>query len=165
MHRCIERNICITKMRNYRKVRNKHSVLIHWIPQQFPIADFCLCSPACIPLSTIICSTCVRHLGSPMANNGILVKIGILAQNEPFWNRFDTIGCIFPTSFAPRVVLLHVFHWVPPFVRRLQAIWGLPGLQLPNVIFLAQNLPFWDRFDTAGCTFLTSFATRVVLLN
>ena len=58
-----------------------------------------------------------------------------------------------------------MFQCVPPFVQLVQAIWGLPGLQWPKKAFLAKNGPFWGRFYTAGCTFLTSFASRAVLLH
>ena len=148
MHRCIERNICITKMRNNRKVRNKHSVLIHWIPQQFPIADFCLCPPACIPLSTIICPTCVRLAFWPkMSHFGtVLTPLGAFFRQVL---RPGQSSCMYSIEYH------HLFDVCKPFGASLAS----------NVIFLAQNLPFWDRFDTAGCTFLTSFATRVVLLN
>ncbi len=40
---------------------------------------------------------------------------------------------------------------------------GFLGHQWPNKAFLVINGPFWGRFYTAGCTFLTRFASRVVL--
>ena len=47
------------------------------------------------------------------------------AQNWPFLGHFHSIGCIFLTSFASRVVPPHVFHCDPPFVPLLPALGGL----------------------------------------
>ena len=59
------------------------------------------------------------------------------AQNWPFLGHFHSIGCIFLTSFASRVVPPHVFHCDPPFVPLLPAIGGLLGnlkrLFLPQI--------------------------------
>ena len=48
-----------------------------------------------------------------------------LAQNGQIWGHFHTTGCIFLTSFAPRLVLPHVFNCDPPFDPLLPAICSL----------------------------------------
>ena len=85
-----------------------------------------------------------------------------LAQNGQIWGHFHTTGCIFLTSFAPRVVPPHVFHCDPPFYPLLPAMGGLWGHLWPKMAVLAQNWPFLGPFHTIRCTFLTSFASRVV---
>ena len=86
----------------------------------------------------------------------------ILAPNGQIWGHFHTTGCIFLTSFAPRVVPPHVFHCDPPFYPLLPAIWGVWSLLWPKMSFLAQNWPLLGHFHTTGCVFLMSFAPRVV---
>ena len=49
-------------------------------------------------------------------------KIAFFAQYWPFLGHFHTIGCIFPTSFATKVVLPHVFRCDPHFDPLLPAI-------------------------------------------
>ena len=39
------------------------------------------------------------------------------------------------------------------------------GIFGQKLAVLVKNWPFWGRFYTAGCTFLTSFASRAVLLH
>ena len=68
--------------------------------------------------------------------------------NPLFLASYRPAGCTYLTRFASRVVLQHVFQYVPPFVPLLQAIWGLPGLQWPKVAFLAKNGPFFGHFGT-----------------
>ena len=77
------------------------------------------------------------------------------ASNGSLWGHFHTTGCIFLTSFAPRVVPPHVSHFNPPF-EASGASYG------PKMAFFAPNGPLWGHFHTTGCIFLTSFATRVV---
>ena len=56
----------------------------------------------------------------------LIAKKAFLAQNWPFLGHFHTIGCMFLTSFASRVVPPHVFHCDPPFVPLLPAM-GVSG--------------------------------------
>ena len=89
-------------------------------------------------------------------------KSGPFEAKKAIWGHFHTTGCIFLTSFAPRVVPPHVFHCDPPFYPLLPAIWGVWSLLWPKMSFLAQNWPLLGHFHTTGCVFLTSFAPRVV---
>ena len=88
-----------------------------------------------------------------------------LAQNGQIWGHFHTTGCIFLTSFAPRLVLPHVFNCDPPFDPFLPAIWGVCSLSWPKTVIQAPNGPLWSHFHTTGCVILTSFAPRLVLLH
>ena len=49
-------------------------------------------------------------------------KIAFFAQYWPFLGHFHAIGCIFPTSFATKVVPPHVFHCDPHLDPLLPAI-------------------------------------------
>ena len=86
-------------------------------------------------------------------------KLAILAPNWPLWSHFHTTGCIFLTSFAPRLVLPHVFHCDPPFDPLLPAIKGVWSLLWPkNGDFgpkWATLEPFphhWVHFSDKFCT-------------
>ena len=89
-------------------------------------------------------------------------KMAVLAQNWPFLGPFRAIRCTSLTSFASTVVPPHMFHCDPPFVPLLPSLWGLWGLLCPKKSAFDQNWPFLGPFHTIRCTFLTSFATRVV---
>ena len=91
-----------------------------------------------------------------------MAKIAFFAQNWPFLGHFHTIGCIFLTSFATRVVPPHVFHCDPPFFPLLPATVFFLGYLWPKMTVLAQNWPFLGHFHNIGCICLTSFASRVV---
>ena len=65
-----------------------------------------------------------------------------LAQNGQIWGHFHTTGCIFLTSFAPRLVLPHVFNCDPPFDPLLPAIWGVWSLSWPKTVVLAKKRAF-----------------------
>merc|ERR1712240_260068 len=100
-----------------------------------------------------MCSTVIHyliHFCQPSGASGASYgqKMAILAPNGPLWSHFNTTGCVILTSFAPRLVLLHVFNCDPPFDPLLPAIWGV-----------------WSLFHTTGCVILTSFAPRLVLLH
>ena len=59
----------------------------------------------------------------------------------PKWTNlglFRTTGCIFLTSFAPRVVPPHVLYCDPPFVPLLPVTGGLWGHSWPKIAFFAQ---------------------------
>ena len=90
-------------------------------------------------------------------------KIAFFAQNWPFLSHFHTIGCIFLMSFATRVVPPHVVHCDPPFFPLLPALRGsIRPLMAKNGSF-GPNWPFLGHFHAIRCTFLTSFASRLVL--
>ena len=88
-----------------------------------------------------------------------MAKMAFLAKNWPLLGHFHTTGCVFLTSFAPRVVPPHVFNCDPPFDPLLPAIWGVWGLLWPkNGGFgpkWATLGPFphhWVRFSDEFCT-------------
>ena len=91
-----------------------------------------------------------------------LPKMAFFAQKLAILGHFHTIGCIFLTSFASKIVPPHVFHCDTPFNPLLPAMGGHWGHLWPKMAVLAQNWPFLGPFHTIRCTFLTSFATRVV---
>ena len=92
-------------------------------------------------------------------------KMAILVPNGPLLGHFHTTGCVFLMSFAPRLVLPHMFNFDPPFDPLLPTIWGVWSLLWPKTAILAPNGPLWSHFHTTGCIFLTSFAPRLVLLH
>merc|ERR1712004_531954 len=110
-----------------------------------------------------MCSTVTHHLiyfcqpsGASGASYG--PKTAILAANGPLWSHFHTTGCIFLTSFAPRLVLLHVFNCDPPFDPLLPAIWGVWSLLWPKNGFFCPKWatlePFphhWVRYSDKFC--------------
>ena len=104
---------------------------------------------------------CTQWCGNGPKVAHLMQKKSFLALNGQIWGH--TTGCIFLTSFAPRVVPPHVFHCDPPFDPLLPAIWGVWSLVWPKTAILAPNGPLWSHFHTTWCVFLTSFAARVVL--
>ena len=114
-----------------------------------------------------MCITMIHHLihfcqpsGASGASYG--QKMAILGPNGPFWSHFHTTGCVFLTSFAPRLVLLHVFNCDPPFDPLLPAIWGVWSLLWPKTAILALNGPLWSHFHTTGCVILTTVIYRLI---
>ena len=89
-------------------------------------------------------------------------KMTFFASNGTLWGHFHTTGCIFLANFASRVDPPNMFHCDPPFFPLLPAMGGFWGHLWPKMAVLAQNWPFLGPFHTIRCTFLTSFATRVV---
>ena len=107
-----------------------------------------------------MCSTVIHHLILFYQPPG--VSGATCGRKWPFLGHLHTIGCIFLTSFASRVVPPHVFHCGPPFDPLFPATGGLWGHSWPKMAFFAQNWPFLGHFHTIGCMFLTSFASRLV---
>ena len=80
-------------------------------------------------------------------------KKSFLAPNGQISGHFRTTGCIFLTSFAPRVVPPHVFNCDPPFDPLLPAILGVWGLLWPKMALLVPNGPLWAISTSLGAFF------------
>ena len=103
--------------------------------------------------SSHMCITVIHHLihfcqpsGASGASYG--QKMAILGPNGPLWSHFHTTECAFLTSFAPRLVLLHVFNCDPPFDPLLPAIWGVWSLLWPKTAVLAKKRAFFGHNST-----------------
>ena len=81
-----------------------------------------------LPLMQNSPEKCTQWCGNGPKVAHLMQKKSFLALNGQIWGHFRTTGCIFLTSFAPRVVPPHVFHCDPPFDPLLPAIWGVLSL-------------------------------------